>query len=149
MAQVIELWTDGACSGNPGPGGWAAILVAGQARKELSGGDPDTTNNRMELQAVIGGLAALRRPAAVCVHTDSAYVLKAVTEGWLANWQQRGWKTKAGKPVANQDLWLELQALLGRHQVSWRKIQGHSGVYYNERCDALAVAASQAAARRS
>jgi ribonuclease HI len=146
----VELWTDGACSGNPGPGGWAAILVArradGSAAKqlELSGAEPATTNNRMELQAVIEGLRALQRPAQVTVHIDSSYVMDAITKRWHVAWAARGWRTAAKQPVKNQDLWEALLAELERHAVTWRKVRGHAGVALNERCDELAVAACRA-----
>jgi ribonuclease HI len=146
----VDLWTDGACSGNPGPGGWAAILVArradGTAAKhlEISGGDPATTNNRMELQAVIEGLRALRRPTAVTVHIDSSYVMDAITKRWHVGWKARGWKTAAKQPVKNQELWETLLELLDGHTVTWKKVRGHAGVELNERCDELAVAACQA-----
>jgi ribonuclease HI len=147
----LELWTDGACSGNPGPGGWAAILVAREAdgsiskEVELSGGDPATTNNRMELQAVIEGLRALRRPSAVTVHIDSSYVMDAIVKRWIVGWQARGWKTSAKQPVKNQELWEALLAALEPHKVTWKKVRGHAGVELNERCDVLAVAACRAA----
>jgi ribonuclease HI len=134
----LELWTDGACSGNPGPGGWAAILVK---RLELSDGVPATTNNRMELQAVIEGLRALERPSAVIVHTDSAYVMDAVTKRWHVRWRARGWLTADKQPVKNRELWEELLALVEGHAVTWQKVKGHAGVELNERCDELAVAA--------
>ena len=146
----LELWTDGACSGNPGPGGWAAILVArdpsGAIDKqvELSGGDPATTNNRMELQAVIEGLRALRRPSTVAVHIDSSYVMDAIVKRWYVGWQARGWKTAAKTPVKNQELWEALLAALEAHTVTWKKVRGHAGVELNERCDELAVAACRA-----
>jgi ribonuclease HI len=146
----VELWTDGACSGNPGPGGWAAILVArrpdGRAARqlELSGADPATTNNRMELQAVIEGLRALQRPTQVCVHIDSSYVMDAITKRWHVGWAARGWRTAAKQPVKNQDLWEALLAELARHEVTWQKVRGHAGVALNERCDELAVAACRA-----
>jgi ribonuclease HI len=146
----LELWTDGACSGNPGPGGWAAILVArspGGAvvrRRELSGSDPATTNNRMELQAVIEGLRALRAPSAVRVHIDSSYVMDAIVKRWHEGWVRRGWKTAAKQPVKNRELWEELLALVERHEVTWTKVPGHAGVELNERCDELAVAACRA-----
>ncbi len=147
----VELWTDGACSGNPGPGGWAAILVARGPdgavvkRLELSGGDPDTTNNRMELQAVIEGLRALQRPASVNVHIDSSYVMDAITKRWFEGWIARGWRTATKQPVRNRDLWEALLELLERHAVTWTKVRGHAGVDLNERCDELAVAACRAA----
>jgi ribonuclease HI len=149
----LELWTDGACSGNPGPGGWAAILVArgpeGTIVKqlELSGGAPATTNNRMELQAVIEGLQALQRACAVIVHTDSSYVMDAITKRWHESWKARGWRTAAKQPVKNRDLWEALLALLELHDVTWRKVKGHAGVELNERCDELAVVACRAAGR--
>ena len=146
----LELWTDGACSGNPGPGGWAAILVARDTtgaiakRVELSGGDPATTNNRMELQAVIEGLRALKRPTDVTVHIDSSYVMDAIVKRWYVGWQARGWKTSAKQPVKNQELWEALLAALVPHTVTWKKVRGHAGVELNERCDELAVAACRA-----
>jgi ribonuclease HI len=149
----FELWTDGACSGNPGPGGWAAILVARGPdgtivkRLELSGGAPATTNNRMELQAVIEGLQALRRASAVTVHTDSSYVMNAITKRWYEGWQARGWKTAGKQPVKNREQWETLLVLLELHDVTWRKVKGHAGVELNERCDELAVAACRGAGR--
>jgi ribonuclease HI len=151
VPHAIELWTDGACSGNPGPGGWAAILVArgpdGAVVKqvELAGGDPATTNNRMELQAVISGLASLERPTELTVHIDSTYVMDAIVKRWHVGWVARGWKTAAKQPVKNQDLWEQLLALVAKHTISWRKVKGHAGVALNERCDELAVAACHAA----
>ncbi len=153
MVHAIELWTDGACSGNPGPGGWAAILVArgpdGAVVKqaELSGGDRATTNNRMELQAVISGLASLERPTELTVHIDSTYVMDAIVKRWHVGWVARGWKTAAKQPVKNQDLWELLLALVARHTITWHKVKGHAGVELNERCDELAVAACHAARR--
>lgn len=150
---TIELWTDGACSGNPGPGGWAAILVARRSdgtvtkQVELSGGDPATTNNRMELQAVISGLRALERPARLTVHIDSSYVMDAIVKGWHVGWVKRGWKTAAKQPVKNRALWEELLALVDLHTITWRKVKGHAGVALNERCDELAVAACRTARR--
>ncbi|MDX6719528.1 MAG: ribonuclease [Solirubrobacteraceae bacterium] len=146
----LELWTDGACSGNPGPGGWAAILVArgpdGSIAKQVerSGGDPATTNNRMELQAVIEGLRVLTRPSAVCVHIDSSYVMDAIVKRWISGWQARDWRTSAKQPVKNRELWEALLAALEPHAVTWRKVRGHAGVELNERCDELAVAACRA-----
>jgi ribonuclease HI len=137
----VELWTDGACSRNPGPGGWACLLLAGSHERELYGSDPATTNNRMELMAVIEGLAALNRPCRVTVNIDSAYVMHAVTKNWIPAWQKRGWKTAAKTPVANQDLWERLIGELARHEVAWKKVKGHAGVELNERVDQLAVAA--------
>ena len=146
----IELWTDGACSGNPGPGGWAAILVARDdagavvRERELSGGDASTTNNRMELRAVIEGLRALRRPSSVTIYIDSSYVMDAIVKRWYVGWQARGWKTSMKQPVKNRELWVELLAALEPHDVTWRKVRGHAGVELNERCDELAVAACRA-----
>lgn len=137
MKAVVDLYTDGACSGNPGPGGWGAILIWGPHRKELSGGARDTTNNRMELTAVIRGIQALTRITRVRIHTDSTYVMKGMTE-WLPNWKKRGWKTADRKPVKNADLWQELEQALIEHHVEWRWVKGHSGVPDNERADELA-----------
>jgi ribonuclease HI len=139
-AETVELWTDGACSGNPGPGGWGAILRWGDHERELSGGEPDTTNNRMELMSVIMGLAAITRPMDVVIHTDSSYVEQAFTKGWLRSWQQNGWRTADKKPVKNQDLWQRLAEEAARHKVTFRRVRGHSGVELNERADQLAVA---------
>ena len=147
VGQTIELWTDGACSGNPGPGGWAAILVARDAagtivrQLELSGADPATTNNRMELQAVISGLRAVERPARLTIHIDSSYVMDAIVKGWHVGWVKRGWTTAAKQPVKNRELWEELLALVAQHTITWQKVTGHAGVALNERCDELAVAA--------
>jgi len=135
--HIVEIWTDGACKGNPGPGGWGALLRHGRHEKELCGGELDTTNNRMELMAVIEALKALKRPCHVVVHTDSQYVQKGMSE-WLANWKRRGWITAARKPVRNADLWQLLDALVGTHQVEWRWVKGHAGDPGNERADALA-----------
>ena len=135
----VELYTDGACSGNPGPGGWGALLVWGKHRKELKGGEPSTTNNRMELRAVIEGMRALKRKAPVTIYTDSVYVMKGITE-WIENWKARGWKTAARQPVKNEDLWRELEAVLQGHDVAWQWVKGHSGHPGNEAADALARA---------
>ncbi len=137
MNESVVIYTDGACKGNPGPGGWGALLKYGEHERELFGGESLTTNNRMELTAVIEALRALKRPSRVVVHTDSQYVQKGVTE-WLRNWKQRGWKTADRKPVKNEDLWRALDALLASHQISWRWVRGHSGHPENERADALA-----------
>lgn len=142
----VEIWTDGACSGNPGPGGWAAILRYRDHEHEVYGGEPSTTNNRMELMGLIKGLEALTRPAKVVVVTDSAYVEKAFTQGWLANWQKNGWKTSAKKPVENQDLWQAALKAAEPHQLRFERVKGHAGIELNERADALAVAAREAAA---
>ena len=136
----VEIFTDGACSGNPGPGGWAAILRAGGREKELTGGERATTNNRMEMMAVIEGLAALKQPSAVTLHTDSLYVLKGASE-WLPGWKKNGWKTSDKKPVKNDDLSRLLDVELSRHEIKWQWVRGHSGHPENERADALARAA--------
>jgi ribonuclease HI len=141
MGTPVTLHTDGSCLQNPGPGGWAAVLQWNDNQKELSGAVPDTTNNRMELMAVIQGLNALSRPMTVELFTDSKYVMNGVTD-WMANWKRNGWKTAAKKPVANQDLWQQLDAALTPHQVNWHWVKGHSGEPLNERCDELARAAA-------
>ena len=135
----VDIYTDGACSGNPGPGGWGAILVYGSFEKELSGGESRTTNNRMELTAVIEALTALKEPCEVTLTTDSKYVSDAVTLGWARGWMARGWKKSGGEPALNPDLWEKLLALLDRHKVYFVWVKGHNGHPYNERCDALAV----------
>ncbi len=144
----VDIHTDGACIGNPGPGGWGALLRHGKVERELSGGDPDTTNNRMELLAAIMALEALDRPCAVELHTDSQYVQKGIGE-WLPNWIRRGWNTAGGDPVKNQDLWLRLQAASGRHQVKWHWVKGHAGHVENERVDVLARTAAERMRDRS
>ncbi|WP_136415186.1 MULTISPECIES: ribonuclease HI [Oxalobacteraceae] len=133
----VEIFTDGACKGNPGPGGWGALLIAGGHKKEMFGGDPKTTNNRMELQAVIEALSALKRPCEVVVHTDSQYVQKGISE-WIHGWKARGWKTAAKEPVKNVDLWQALDAAQAIHTIEWRWVKGHAGHDGNERADALA-----------
>lgn len=138
--KTVVVYTDGACSGNPGPGGWAAILSFNGRERELSGGDRQTTNNRMELQAAIGALQNLREPCAVRLHTDSKYIVQAFNDRWIAGWQRRGWMTTAKKPVANQDLWEQLIELASVHEVEWIWVRGHANVVLNERCDRLAVA---------
>jgi ribonuclease HI len=143
---MVELWTDGACSGNPGPGGWAALLRWNGREKELTGGEAATTNNRMELTAVLEGLRALTRPVEVVVHTDSAYVQRAFGDGWLQRWQRNGWKTAAKKPVENRDLWEALLEAAKPHQVRFERVKGHAGVELNERVDLLAVQAAREAA---
>ncbi|MEE4278572.1 MAG: ribonuclease HI [Halieaceae bacterium] len=135
--KSVELFTDGACRGNPGPGGWGALLRMGEHERELFGAEAMTTNNRMELLAAIEGLAALREPCQVALTTDSTYVKKGITE-WIDNWKRRGWKTAAKKPVANADLWVRLDEQNARHRVSWHWVKGHSGHPGNERADALA-----------
>ena len=133
----VEIYTDGACRGNPGPGGWGALLRAGSRERELYGGEAATTNNRMELTAAIRALEALKRPCAVALYTDSQYVRQGITE-WLPNWVARGWKTADRKPVKNQDLWQRLDALARQHRIEWHWVRGHSGHPENERADALA-----------
>ena len=133
----IQIWTDGACSGNPGPGGWGVLLVAGDKRKELYGGDPDTTNNRMELLAAIEALNALKKPSAVTLHTDSTYVKDGLTK-WIHGWKRNGWKTAAKKPVKNKDLWQALEAACERHTIEWVWVKGHAGDEGNEKADELA-----------
>ncbi|MFM9878931.1 MAG: ribonuclease HI [Burkholderiaceae bacterium] len=137
--NTIEIYTDGACKGNPGPGGWGALLRSASTEKELCGGELGTTNNRMELTAVIEALAALKKPCHITLYLDSEYVRKGVTE-WLAGWKARGWRTAAKQPVKNQDLWQKLDALLAAsgHQIDWRWVKGHAGNPGNERADALA-----------
>ena len=137
MSGAVEIHTDGACSGNPGPGGWGVVLRFGKRTRELSGGEPDTTNNRMELTAAIEALDALRRPVAVRLHTDSTYVKDGITR-WILRWKANGWKTAGRKPVKNQDLWQRLDQALTRHDVEWRWVKGHAGNPGNERADTLA-----------
>ena len=136
----VDIFTDGACSGNPGPGGWAAILRAGKHERELSGGEVATTNNRMELTAVIRALEALKKPSAAVVHTDSRYVMDGATK-WMKNWKKNGWRTADKKPVKNEELWRALEEASARHAISWRWVEGHAGHAENERADALARAA--------
>lgn len=133
----VQIYTDGACRGNPGPGGWAALLIAGEERKELSGAEAATTNNRMELMAAISGLNALKRRCSVHLYTDSKYVLKGLTE-WLPQWKARGWRTAAREPVKNKDLWEQLDAAAAAQNVAWHWVKGHSGHDGNEYVDALA-----------
>ncbi|WP_108879657.1 ribonuclease HI [Anderseniella sp. Alg231-50] len=135
----VTIYTDGACSGNPGPGGWGAILVHGETRKELSGGETETTNNRMELQAAIEALNALKRPCKVALYTDSVYVRDGITK-WIKGWQRNGWRTAAKKPVKNAELWQALQAALQPHDIDWHWVKGHAGHPENERADELARA---------
>lgn len=142
--KQVRIYTDGACSGNPGPGGWAALLLYGSHEREISGGEPATTNNRMELRAVIEALAALREPCRAAVHTDSAYIANAFAEGWIANWKRKGWMTAGKKPVKNRDLWEALLGAMDRHDVSFVKVKGHADDELNNRVDALAVAAMDA-----
>jgi ribonuclease HI len=137
MTPQVTIYTDGACRGNPGPGGWGALLIFGEKEKALTGGEPLTTNNRMELMAAIQALEALTRPCRVELHTDSQYVRKGVTE-WIHGWKKRGWLTADKKPVKNEDLWRRLDAARERHTVDWRWVKGHSGHPLNERVDGLA-----------
>ena len=137
MTPLVVIYTDGACRGNPGPGGWGAILTFGDKEKEICGGELATTNNRMELMAAIQALEALKRPCRVELHTDSQYLRNGITE-WVANWKRKGWKTADKKPVKNVDLWQRLEAAAGRHAVQWLWVRGHDGHPENERADALA-----------
>ena len=137
MTTVVEIWTDGACSGNPGPGGWGTVLKYGETLRELSGGEAMTTNNRMELMAAIMALEALTRPVTVALHTDSQY-LKGGIETWMRGWKKNGWRTADKKPVKNIDLWQRLDAAVGPHKITWRWVKGHAGDPMNERCDELA-----------
>lgn len=143
MKKQVELFTDGACSGNPGPGGWGAILRFGTREKELSGGEAHTTNNRMELTAVIEGLLALKEPCNVILTTDSKYVADGIGKGWAANWKKNGWRKADKKPALNPDLWDELLRLCDIHTLNINWIKGHAGHRENERCDDLAVAESK------
>lgn len=136
-AKLIEIFTDGACKGNPGPGGWGALLRAGEHEKELFGGEAETTNNRMEIMAVIQALKALKGPSKVKITTDSQYVKNGITQ-WIHNWKKNGWKTAAKKPVKNADLWRDLDEQVAKHQITWAWVKGHAGHPENERADALA-----------
>lgn len=135
--DIIEIWADGGCRGNPGPGGWGVLLKAGTHEKELWGGDPATTNNRMELTAVIRALEAMKRPVRARIHTDSQYVQKGISE-WIHGWKRNGWRTSDKKPVKNADLWQALEALAAKHHIDWLWVKGHAGDPGNERADALA-----------
>lgn len=141
MVKEVVIYTDGACSGNPGPGGWAAILRYGSHVKEISGGEEHTTNQRMELQAAIEGLKALKEPCKVKLYSDSAYLVNAFQEDWHKTWQKNGWKNSGGKPVANRDLWEELLRLTKIHEVTFHKVKGHADDPLNNRCDELATGA--------
>ena len=140
--KQVDIFTDGACKGNPGPGGWGALLRMGQHEKELVGGESDTTNNRMEMRAVIEALNALREPCSVTIHSDSKYVIDGITK-WVDGWQKRGWVTSAKKPVANAEMWRELIAATARHSIAWRWVKGHAGHPENERVDQLASAEAE------
>lgn len=142
--KQVTIYTDGACSGNPGPGGWGCVLMYGQHKKEMSGGEPQTTNNRMEIQAALSALSILKEPCMVDIYTDSAYLCNAVEKKWLVNWQRNGWKTASKSPVENQDLWQALIALMNQHKVTFHKVKGHADNEYNNRCDALARGAIKA-----
>lgn len=137
MTKTVDIYTDGACRGNPGPGGWGALLIAGDRRSTLHGGEPDTTNNRMELRAAIEALNALNGERKVILHTDSKYVMNGITD-WMAGWKKRGWKTASKQPVKNQDLWQQLDDAVSRHDITWKWVRGHTGNPGNEEADALA-----------
>jgi len=141
MMKTITIYTDGACSGNPGPGGWGAVLMYGKATKEMSGGEPLTTNNRMEMMAVIVALETLTRKCHVRLHSDSAYVINCFKQKWYERWERNGWLTSGKKPVENKDLWQRLLSVVRKHEVEWIKVKGHSGDEWNDRCDELAEAA--------
>ena len=138
--KCVEIYTDGACSGNPGPGGWAAILKYGEFRKEMSGGEKSTTNNRMELTGAISGLSALKEPCSVKLYSDSQYLVRAINEGWAEKWKAKGWMRNKNEPALNSDLWEQLLQLLSVHSVEFIWVRGHNGHAENERCDRLAVA---------
>jgi ribonuclease HI len=140
--KTITIYTDGACSGNPGPGGWGAVLIHGETIRELSGGERATTNNRMEMLGVIRALEALKERCKVRVHSDSAYVINCFREQWYVRWERNGWKNSKKEPVENRDLWEQMIALVRGHDVEWVKVKGHSGDRWNERCDELARAAA-------
>lgn len=146
MTPQVVIYTDGACSGNPGPGGWGAVMISGEHVKDICGGEPDSTNNRMELMAAIQALEALKKPCKVELHTDSTYVMKGISE-WIHGWKKRGWKTADNKPVKNDDLWRRLDLARSRHEVSWKWVKGHAGHELNERADALARKGLQDARR--
>lgn len=139
--EEIAIYTDGACSGNPGKGGWGALLIAGENKKEISGGEKKTTNNRMELTAPVEALKLLKRPCKIKLYSDSAYLVNAFVNGWIYNWQKNGWKTADKKDVKNRDLWEEIYKFTQIHKIEWIKVKGHSDNEYNNLCDRLAVAA--------
>ncbi|MCL2829009.1 MAG: ribonuclease HI [Oscillospiraceae bacterium] len=147
--KKVSIYTDGACSGNPGPGGWGAVLLYGSQKKELSGGEAETTNNRMELQGVISALEALKEPCAVELYTDSQYIVNAINQRWVYKWQANGWMRTKKDPAKNPDLWERLLDLLDIHQVAFHWVKGHADNPYNNRCDQLAVAESQKFLRES
>ncbi len=138
--KTVIIYTDGSCSGNPGPGGWAALLIYGSHKKECMGAEAETTNNRMELRAALEGLKLLKEPCQVKLHTDSAYLHNAFTQGWIKKWQKNGWRTASKKPVENQDLWKKLVAMNDKHEVIWTKVKGHADDEYNNLVDGMAVA---------
>lgn len=148
MKKTVTIYTDGACSGNPGPGGWGAILCYGGAKKEMSGGEKQTTNNRMELTGVISALRALKEPCIVELYSDSKYVIYALSKGWAVSWRRNGWKKADKKPALNSDLWAELLELCDTHEVRCHWVKGHAENEFNNRCDELAVAASQTMSAR-
>lgn len=139
----VTIYTDGACSGNPGPGGWGAVLLYGEHRKELSGGERETTNNRMEIQAALSALQQLKQPCRVQLYSDSAYLVNCMKQRWYVKWQQNGWQTSKKQPVENKDLWQALLREMARHDVTFHKVRGHSDNALNNRCDELARAASE------
>ena len=141
--KSVAVYTDGACSGNPGPGGWGAVLIYGGRRREMSGGEPSTTNNRMEMTAIISALSALKEPCAVDLYSDSRYVLDAIEQGWAARWRRNGWMRNKKEPALNPDLWEALLNLLEVHKIECHWVKGHADNPYNNRCDALAVAESR------
>jgi ribonuclease HI len=141
--KTVTVYTDGACSGNPGPGGWGAILIWNGKKKELSGGEPQSTNNRMEMRAVIEALKAIKEPCVVRIHSDSALIINAFTQGWIPSWQARGWRKADKKPVENRDLWEEMLYAMKHHNVEWIKVKGHSDDELNNRADEIAVEASK------
>jgi ribonuclease HI len=141
--KEVTVYTDGACSGNPGPGGWGAILIYGEHEKEISGGASETTNNRMELTAVVEALSRLKEPCSVTVYSDSAYIVNGINQKWLEKWKKNGWLTSQKKPVENQDLWKKLDELMQVHRVRFEKVKGHSDDERNNRCDRLAVQAAK------
>jgi ribonuclease HI len=147
MTPGVVIYTDGACSGNPGPGGWGAVLTLGDREKEICGGEPGTTNNRMEMMAAIQALESLTKPCKVELHTDSQYLRNGVTQ-WIHGWKKRGWKTADNKPVKNEDLWKRLDQARLRHEVDWRWVKGHAGDVMNERADGLARKGLEEARRR-